>query len=220
MRKKEFSAVILSVLLAVSACGGGDSPSGGAVKGSEEGKRTEAVGVYKIGSKSEREAHPEIEGLGEGKELSFLSTKEAESQVKEVLSQIGFSEVKLLEICVLPVAWHRCQEEQEIAAGLLKEEEKLGDRWDAFGDCYVLTLTPCYDGIPLYENSYTLPDDSAVNGGRIRAILSKDGIQMLEVPNRYAAERTADAQKLLTREEILDKMSEKSAEIIRTAESR
>ncbi|MBD5464587.1 MAG: hypothetical protein HDR22_01990 [Lachnospiraceae bacterium] len=158
-----------------------------------------------------------MENLGEGKDLDFMSAEEAGNKVLGTLSDMGIDNAIILHTYALPVEYHKYQEEEEVENGYLMESERLGEQWDVLGGCYELELTTCYDNIPLYEEGYVAADDSAFNGGKIKAIISKNGIEKLEIPNQYVRNDTViEAEPVLSPDEILQYLKIKMENIILT----
>ncbi len=172
---------------------------------------------YKVFNPYDISEYAGIENLGEGKDLDFMSAEEAENKVLDTLADIGIGNAVILHTYALPVEYHKYREEEEVKSGYLTESEQLGEQWDVLGGCYELELTTCYDNIPLYEEGYVAADDSAFNGGKIKAVISKNGIEKLEIPNQYVANDTVtEAEPVLSPSEILPFLKTKMENIILT----
>lgn len=162
------------------------------------------------------EEYAHIANLGEGKEMETFSSEEAQSKILECLKAMGIDSVSINSICALPAGFQQYEENKRVDKGQLKEADKLGDKWE---DSYFMELTTTIEGIPLYESSYVAQDDSVYNGGRITALVSKQGIQYLVVPNQYRIDaESASPQQILSAKQILEKLKFKLENIILTEE--
>lgn len=160
-----------------------------------------------------------VANVGENVELTFMSRQDAENKAKKILAEIGINETAVTHIFALPVAYHQYVENTEVKEGVLESSKALGRQWENLGDCYEVQLTTQYDGIPLCEEGYIAADDSGVNGGKITAIISTEGVQQLDVPNQYIVDnKTVQEQKILTTQDILEKLKNKMENIILTDE--
>ena len=162
------------------------------------------------------EEYIHIANLGEGKEMETFSSEEAQSKILECLKAMEIDSASINSVSALPAAFQQYEENKRVDKGQLNEADKLGDKWE---DSYFMELTTTIDGIPLYESSYVAQDDSVYNGGRITALVSKQGIQYLVVPNQYRIDaESGSPQQILSAEQILEKLKFKLENIILTEE--
>lgn len=171
---------------------------------------TEAGRTYKAYNPNYTAECSSIANFGLNKELPFMNVKDAEEYALDFISGLGINHTVVLETNALPIAYHQYVEGKEVEAGMLSDAEKLGEKWSELGDCYAIAITTQYENIPLYENSHVAADDSVINGGRMELLVSKDGIQLLNVPTPYVLTgKEADKQKIHTAEEILEEVKTK-----------
>lgn len=162
------------------------------------------------------EEYAHIPNLGEGKEFDDFGSETAKNRILECLKGMGIDAVKVNVVSALPASFQQYEEDKRVKAEQLEAADKLEEKWE---DSYFIELTTTISGIPVYESTYVSQDDSAYNGGRITAIISAKGIQYLTVPNQYRIdETTANNQRILSAEQILEKLKFKLENIIMTEE--
>lgn len=160
---------------------------------------------------------PEIEGYGKDETLPDISIEEARTEAVGFLDKLGLHDVMETDIYALPVEYHMLDEADAIEIGMLSEEKALAEKWKEIGGCYQLEYVFCIDNIPLYKYGYVTTDDTAVDGGLIRLLVSRDGVQRAEIPARlFITETVESATSLLTAEEILEHYKTKMENLIMT----
>lgn len=148
---------------------------------------------------------PEIEGYGRDKSLPDVSMEEARAEAVTFLDKLGLNDVMETGIYALPVEYHMLDEADAVEIGMLSEDKALAEKWKEIGGCYQLEYVFCVDNIPLYKYGYVTTDDTAVDGGLIRLLVSRDGVQRAEIPTHFFITETFVLDTpLLTAEEILE----------------
>ncbi len=111
--------------------------------------------------------------------FDFASSKQAETEVLQLLQKLGIDNIGHTKICSL---------DQKNLASISKNQSadgKVLKKESEFLDCYLLQMKCIIQGIPLCEIDSVLPNGETLFGSKIYALFTQNGIEGLEITNLY-----------------------------------
>lgn len=132
------------------------------------------------------------------KNLSFKKLEEAKTEVKELLKDIGITEVKMIKTYSVEEKALRSRAEMQNNIDITKDDEY-----------YFFEMSMTLNGVPVKEFDYIRNDYLEVPGGGIQVAYNKNGIQFLQLSCIY--EKIEEKKmKIISVEELIDILIEKA----------
>lgn len=150
------------------------------------------------------------------KDLAFSSVKDAFSDIKEQLAEMGISvddQYKCFSLDHTLLA----QEESVVDIDGNQDLENYKDSWSSDDDCYNFVWNQHYDGSPIYHifyDAFPLVEDA---NAAVQAVYNKDGIQWLQVEKVFQFTENEETYSLKPFEDIATVIENKYTMILGTA---
>ena len=154
------------------------------------------------------------------KDLGFCPIDEAKMQIADVLHSMGIdsidrSTVYTLDHAMLAEAETAKKNNPDYAIDIQNGQIKFKDSWTENDDCYFFVMECCLHNIPIIADDFERTESGTIMfGNRVLAILSKDGIQHLQMINIYRELSVEGQCEIISSEQALETVVKKLDSII------
>ena len=148
-------------------------------------------------------------------DLPFASKEEVLKELTDMVKGLGIEVLDEYEIYSL--SKEKLDEEQErlrsIDSTLFNNNEVAAiDGWE---DCYRITLRPSFEGIKMLDETFSFKSyDGAITPARVDAIVTKDGLKMLEVESYAFVDGTLVTEPIISLEDAANSLKQAYSMVI------
>lgn len=148
-------------------------------------------------------------------DLPFATKEEVLKELTDIVKGLGIEVLDEYEIYSL--SKEKLDEEQErlssIDSTLFNNNEVAAiDGWE---DCYRITLRPSFEGIKMLDETFSFKSyDGAITPARVDAIVTKDGLKMLEVESYAFVDGTLVTEPIISLEDAANSLKQAYSMVI------
>lgn len=154
-------------------------------------------------------------------DFGFKPKMEAYKEIEAVLHELGIEEIELSHAYSLDYQTLK-QEEDKLAADenfqyLIQEgRAELKEDWSEADNCYYFVMRNVVDGIPVDEIGYQSENETSIEGNKITAIYSKNGIEDLSISTFFRKGECLGENAVISLEVALDYLDDSFDDLIIT----
>jgi hypothetical protein len=155
----------------------------------------------------------------QNEDLSFLTAKEAEKKVRDLLTQCGLSLFEDAQVYTLSKESLKKTEEYLDALGEMNDvrsgESLVKGNWTSEDECYYMIFRGKAENLPVYQYKRIGGEEDLSVGTRIYVLYSAEGIQDLYIENPYqVTQELSQKQTILSKAEALNQLNKMFGELL------